>query len=111
MYVIRFPSRSKISDRCGRSEALSDSVVNLSAVFRTKIPVTATTGSTIAAASTPPSADSRSTRPTALVLVTVQSKSCTGLSVRGQPWYYDRHPQYYRHNPQTTSHTLPLSSR
>ena len=61
-----------------------DSVVNLSEVFRTRIPVAATTGSAIAAASTPPSPDSRSRRPTALDLLAVQSKSCTGHRVRGQ---------------------------
>src|ERR1700748_1910610 len=82
--VIRFPTRSKISDRCGRADWSIDNVVNLSEVLRTRIPDAATTGRTIAPASTPPSPEIRSRRPTALVLLAVQSKSCTGHRVRGQ---------------------------
>src|SRR5215468_4860581 len=102
--VIRPPVRSYISDRCGRPEGVSDSVLNLSEVFRTAMPVAATTGSTIAAASTPPSPDTRSSRPTALVLLAVQSRSCTGHRLRG-------HTPYYRHHEQTCDNIMPLSYR
>jgi hypothetical protein len=47
------------------------------------MPVAATMGTTIAATSTPPSAEKIIRRPTALVLPKTQFKICTRHSVRG----------------------------
>src|SRR5579862_8746413 len=80
-----------MADRCGRLEESTDSVVNLSAVFRTRIPDAATTGSTIAAASTPPSPAISSRRPTEFVLLTMKFQSCTRHIVRGRGRYYWLH--------------------
>src|SRR6202012_2162720 len=77
-----------MADRCGRLEESTDSVVNLSEVFLTRIPVAATTGRAIAATSTPPSPAMRIRRPTEFVLLAVQFKSCTRHSVRGRARYY-----------------------
>jgi hypothetical protein len=77
MYVIRFPARSRISDRWGRLDEFSESVENLSEVFRTVMPVAATTGSTMAAASTPAMPAIKIRRPTALVLLDIKSAICT----------------------------------
>src|SRR6202451_4724228 len=80
-----------MTDRCGRLEELTDSVVNLSAVFRTRIPVAATTGSAIAATSTPPSAAIKIRRPAEFVLLPIKFQSCTRHSVRGRARYYWQH--------------------
>src|ERR1700722_1194495 len=80
-----------MADRCGRTEESTDSVVNLSAEFLTRIPVAATTGSAIAATSTPPSPAIRIRRPTELVLLAMKFQSCTRHSVRGRARYYRHH--------------------
>jgi hypothetical protein len=66
-------------------------VLNLSAVFRTTMPVAATMGTTMAATSTPPSAEKIMMRPTALVFPKIQFKICTRHSVRGRARYYCSH--------------------
>jgi hypothetical protein len=58
-------------------------VLNLSAVFLTRIPVAATTGTSKAATSTPPSTEIKIRRPTELVFPKIQLKSCTRHRVRG----------------------------
>src|ERR1700748_2841254 len=85
---MRWPAASWSADLCGRREPLTESVVKLSEVFLTRIPLAATTGSAIAATSTPPSTAMRIRRPTEFVLLAVQFKSCTRHSVRGRARYY-----------------------
>ena len=79
---------------------MTDSVVNLSEVFLTRIPVAVTRGSAVAAASTPASPASKIRRPREFVLLAVQFKSCTRLSVRVRARYY-----WHDHRPQAD--TLP----
>jgi hypothetical protein len=102
-YVSRWPLASMISDRWGRLDAFSDSVVKLFAAFRTEMPVAATTGSTVAAARTPLRAARNIRRPSAPVFDN-QSPSCTSNRVRGSP-------KYYRDCPETYGNNLPLPSR
>src|SRR5215469_1365177 len=70
-----------MADRDGSVVALNEVEVTLSAVLRTRMPVAATTGRTIAAQSTPPSPAASSKRPRALALLDpnrlAQSGSCT----------------------------------
>jgi len=81
-YASRLPSRSRISDRCGRPWALSDSVVNLAASFLTRTPDAATSGTTMAAASTPATAAKTIRSPTIPVRVKNVSPRCTRPRVR-----------------------------